>query len=525
MNNINLKDTALGIELGSTRIKAVMIDRCHRPIAQGSFEWENQLIDGIWTYSMEDAVSGLQACVADLKRDLLEKTGLKLTTTGAIGISAMMHGYLPFDADGTQLAGFRTWRNTITGEAAEKLTEAFGFNIPQRWSIAHLYQAMLNGEAHVKDITRLTTLAGHIHYLLTGLHVMGVGEASGMFPIDSEKLDYDAAMLDKFDELSAPLGFPWKLRNILPKVVCAGDFAGTLTKAGALLLDPTGELAPGCPVAPCEGDAGTGMTATNSVRERTGNVSAGTSDFAMIVTEHALGVHREIDMVTTPAGRPVAMVHCNNCTSDINAWADLFADFADACGFKMDRGALFTLLFNKALEGAPDCGGLLSYNYYSGEGVTDLNEGRPLFVRKPDADFNLANLMRMHMVSALSTLKIGLDILTGAEQVKIDKLFGHGGFFKTPVVGQKLLSAAVGAPVSVMETAGEGGPYGMALLCAYLLWKEEGEALEDYLDNKVFADAKTVTLSADPADIEGFNAFLENYKKAFPLERLATEVY
>ena len=525
MNNIRLEETALGIELGSTRIKAVMIGRDHKPLAQGSFEWENQLVDGIWTYSMEDAVTGLQACVADLKRDLMEKTGLKLTTTGAIGISAMMHGYLPFDADGRQLAGFRTWRNTITGEAAEKLTEAFGFNIPQRWSIAHLYQAMLNGEEHVKDITRLTTLAGHIHYLLTGLHVMGVGEASGMFPIDSETLDYDAAMLDKFDELSAPLGFPWKLKAILPKVVCAGEDAGMLTEAGALLLDPTGELLPGCPVAPCEGDAGTGMTATNSVRARTGNVSAGTSDFAMIVTEHALGVHREIDMVTTPAGKPVAMVHCNNCTSDINAWANLFADFAAACGFAVDRGTLFTLLFNKALEGAPDCGGLLSYNYYSGEGVTDLDEGRPLFVRKPDADFSLANLMRMHMLSALSTLKIGLDILTGAEQVKIDKLFGHGGFFKTPVVGQKLLSAAVGAPVSVMETAGEGGPYGMALLCAYLLWKEDGETLEDYLDNKVFADAKTVTLSAEPADIEGFSTFLENYKKAFPLERLATELY
>ncbi len=367
---MDLKQTVLGIELGSTRIKAVLLDRNHLPIAGGSYEWENQFVNGVWTYSMQAVHTGLQACFADLKRDVKEKFGQELTTVGAIGVSAMMHGYLPFDADGKQLAEFRTWRNTITGEAAEKLTALFGFNIPQRWSIAHLYQAILNKESHIGDIARLTTLAGYIHYMFTGLHVMGVGEASGMFPIDSEKMDYDQTMVEKFDAVS---GMSWKLRDILPKVLTAGESAGALTEAGARFLDPSGTLQAGIPVAPCEGDAGTGMAATNSVRVRTGNVSAGTSDFAMIVTDHALGVHREIDMVTTPAGAPVAMVHCNNCTSDINAWVELLSQFAEAIGAPQDKGALFTLLFKKALEGDPDCGGLLSFNYFSGEGVTDLD--------------------------------------------------------------------------------------------------------------------------------------------------------
>ena len=518
---MNLKETVLGIELGSTRIKAVLLDRAHLPIAGGSFEWENQFVDGVWTYSMEMVHTGLQACFADLKRDVKEKFGEELTTVGAIGVSAMMHGYLPFVADGTQLAEFRTWRNTITGEAAEKLTALFGFNIPQRWSIAHLYQAILNKESHIGDIARLTTLAGYIHYLFTGEHVMGVGEASGMFPIDSEKMDYDQAMVEKFDAIS---GMPWKLRDILPKVLRAGESGGTLTEAGARFLDPTGTLQAGIPVAPCEGDAGTGMAATNSVRVRTGNVSAGTSDFAMIVTDHALGVHREIDMVTTPAGLPVAMVHCNNCTSDINAWVELLAQFAEAIGAPQDKGKLFTMLFQKALEGDPDCGGLLSYNYFSGEGVTDLDEGRPIFARTPNCAFTLPNFMRTHLLSALATLKIGLDILTQEESIAVDKLYGHGGFFKTPGVGQRMLSAAVGAPVSVMETAGEGGPYGMALLCAFMLWGDEGETLEDYLDNKVFASAKSSTLMADESDIAGFNAFLARYKKALPMEKAAIEV-
>ena len=516
---MDLTKTVLGIELGSTRIKAVLIDQQHRPIASGDYEWENRLVNGIWTYSMESVHTGLRACVKALKADLKEEFGVDLTTVGAIGVSAMMHGYLPFDKDGKQLAEFRTWRNTITGQAAEKLTALFDFNIPQRWSIAHLYQAMLNGEAHVKDIAYLTTLAGYIHWKLTDQKVMGVGEASGMFPIDSETCDYDAAMLQKFLDLTG-----LDLRIILPKVLPAGACGGRLTEAGARFLDPDGTLLPGIPVAPCEGDAGTGMTATNSVRVRTGNVSAGTSDFAMIVVDHPLGVHREIDMVTTPDGLPVAMVHCNNCTSDINAWVNLFSEFARLMGLDVNRGELFTKLFQKALSGEPDCGGLLSYNYFSGEGVTDLDEGRPIFVRSPSARFTLSNFMRTHLLSALATLKIGMDILTETEQVHIDRLYGHGGFFKTPEVGQRMLSAAVGVPVSVMKTAGEGGPYGMALLGAYMLWHEEGESLPDYLDNKVFADAQSSTITATQEDIDGFNAFLAQYRKALPLERLATEV-
>ena len=517
---MNLKNTALGIELGSTRIKAVLIDENHIPIASGSHEWENQLVDGIWTYSMEAVTAGIQDCYGDLKRDVKEKYGITLTEVGAIGVSAMMHGYLPFDKDGNQLAAFRTWRNTITGEAAAKLSGALNFNIPQRWSIAHLYQAILNKEPHVSRIDYLTTLAGYIHLRLTGQKVMGIGEASGMFPIDSDALDYNQEMIEKFDAMS---GMPWKLRRILPKVLCAGEQAGVLTESGARFLDPAGDLAPGIPVAPCEGDAGTGMVATNSVRERTGNVSAGTSDFAMIVTDHPLGVHREIDMVTTPAGAPVAMVHCNNCTSDINAWVNLLSEFAQLIGAPQDKGTLFTKLFRKALEGDADCGGLVSYNYFSGEGVTDLDEGRPLFARTPNASFTLANFMRTHILSALATLKIGLDILTGEEQVQVDKLYGHGGFFKTPEVGQRMLSAAIGAPVSCMETAGEGGPYGMALLAAYMLRKEDRETLADYLDSRVFAGAASTTLMAEKTDIDGFNRFLTRYKKAFQAEKDAVE--
>ena len=456
---MDLKKTVLGIEFGSTRIKAVLIDDRHVPVAQGDFEWENQLVDGIWTYSMASIHSGLQTCFARLRADVKEKFGLELTTVGAIGVSAMMHGYLPFDRDGQQLAEFRTWRNTMTGEAAEKLSELFRFNIPQRWSIAHLYQAMLNGEEHVKDIAFLTTLAGYIHWQLTGEKLVGLGEASGILPVDSEKLDYDEGMVQKFNALTGI-----SLRDILPRAVPAGCCGGTLTEAGARLLDPSGTLQPGIPVAPCEGDAGTGMVATNSVRPRTGNVSAGTSDFAMIVTEKPLGVHREIDMVTTPDGAPVAMVHCNNCTSDINAWVGLLAEFAEAIGAAQDKGALYTMLFNKALEGDADCGGLLSFNYFSGEGVTGFDEGRPFFARRPDAKLTLANFMRTHLLSALATLKIGLDILTQTEQVAIDKLYGHGGFFKTPGVGQRLLSAAVGAGLGDGD-GGRGRPlrHGIAL--------------------------------------------------------------
>jgi sugar (pentulose or hexulose) kinase len=513
---MDLKQCTIGIELGSTRIKAVLIDRRHIPLASGDFEWENQLVDGIWTYSMEAVHRGLQACFAGLMADVAAKFGVRLTTVGAIGVSAMMHGYLPFDKAGRQLVPFRTWRNTITGPAAEKLTELFGFNIPQRWSIAHLYQAILNGEEHVKDVDFLTTLAGYIHWQLTGEKCMGVGEASGMFPIDGKTLDYDAGMAETFRTLTGV-----DLRAVLPKVLPAGVQAGSLTESGARFLDPSGVLLPGIPVAPCEGDAGTGMTATNSVRVRTGNVSAGTSDFAMIVTDKALGVHREIDMVTTPDGLSVAMVHCNNCTSDINAWVNLFSELCETLRVETSKGELFTRLFQKALEGEPDCGGLLSYNYFSGEGVTDLDEGRPVFARTQNARFTLGNFMRTHLLSALATLKIGMDILTRSEGVEIDRLYGHGGFFKTPEVGQRMLSAAVGAPVSVMETAGEGGPYGMALLAAYMLWKDEGESLSDYLDHKVFAGSKAVTIMAEEKDVEGFNRFLARYQKALPLEKAA----
>ena len=517
---MDLQKTVLGLELGSTRIKAVLIDENHIPVASGDFEWENQLLNGVWTYSMDMIHTGVRACFAALAADVKARYGLALDTVGAIGVSAMMHGYLPFDAAGRQLAEFRTWRNTITAPAAEKLTELLGFNIPQRWSIAHLYQAILNGEAHVKDIAYLTTLAGYIHWELTGEKVMGVGEASGMFPIDSQKCDYDEGMVQKFRALTGI-----ELRAIMPRVLCAGESGGTLTASGARFLDPTGTLRPGIPVAPCEGDAGTGMAATNSVRVRTGNVSAGTSDFAMLVTDKPLGVHREIDMVTTPDGLPVAMVHCNNCTSDINAWVNLLGEFAAAIGAPQDKGALFTLLFRKALEGERDCGGLMNVNYFSGEGVTDFDRGRPLFVRLPDARLTLANFMRTQLLSSLATLKIGLDILTRTEQVEIDRLYGHGGFFKTPEVGQRMLSAAVGAPVSVMETAGEGGPYGMALLAAYMLWRGEGESLPDYLDRKVFASARSSTLMADADEIEGFNAFLDRYRKALEAERTLVEVF
>ncbi len=510
----------LGIELGSTRIKAVLIDENHIPVALGSHQWESRLVNGVWTYTMEDIHSGLQTCYADLVKNV----GHPIESVGGIGLSAMMHGYLPFGQDGKPLTEFRTWRNTMTGAAAEELTALFRFNIPQRWSIAHLYQAMLNGEEHVKNIVYLTTLAGYIHWRLTGEKSLGIGEASGMFPIDSAALDYDAGMAEKFDALAAAKGYPWKLREILPQVKTAGESAGFLTEEGARFLDPTGTLAPGAPAAPCEGDAGTGMAATNSVRPRTGNVSAGTSDFAMIVTDRPLGVHREIDMVTTPAGMPVAMVHCNNCTSDINAWVGLFSQFAEAVGSPIGQDELFALLFQKALEGAPDCGGLLNYNYFSGEGVTDMDAGRPVFARQPNASFTLPNFMRTQILSALATLKIGLDILIEAEHVQIDKLYGQGGFFKTPVVGQRLLSAAVNAPVSVMETAGEGGPYGMALLAAYMLWKKSGESLEEYLDNKVFSGARSTTLMAEATDVTGFSVFLSRYKKALPMERAATEV-
>ncbi len=514
---MNLKETVIGIELGSTRIKSVLLGRNFEVLASGSFTWENSLVNGIWTYSLDEVKIGLQACFADLKQDVKKKFGADLTTTGAMGVSAMMHGYLPFDKNDKQLCGFRTWRNTITAEAAEKLTALFGFNIPQRWSIAHLYQAMLNKEEHVKDIAYITTLAGYVHYVLTGKHVMGVGEASGMFPIDSDTNTFDAEMVAKFNELAGV-----DLLSMLPKVLSAGDEAGNLTKEGALFLDPTGELEAGIPLVPCEGDAGTGMVATNSVRVRTGNVSAGTSDFAMVVVDKKLDVYREIDMVTTPAGKPVAMVHCNNCTSDINAWIELIREGLELFGASVDTNTLYTKLYSAALDGDRDCGDLMSFNYYAGEGVTDLDEGRLLFIRKPDSKFSLVNFMRTHMYSALATLKIGLDLLR-AEKVAIDKIYGQGGYFKTKEVGQRVLSAAIDTPVSVMQTAGEGGPYGMALLCAYAIWRDGSETLEDFLDNKVFAGCESETVMADPDEVAGFTKFIEQYKNCLDVEKMAIE--
>ena len=515
--------TILGIEFGSTRIKAVLIGEDHAPIASGSHDWENQYENGIWTYSLEDVWTGLQESYRQLYNEVFKNYSIPLQTIGAIGFSGMMHGYLPFDKDENLLVPFRTWRNTITGQAAQELTELFQFNIPQRWSIAHLHQAILNQESHINDISYLTTLAGYVHWKLTGQKVLGIGEASGMFPIDSQTNDYDAGKIKLFNERLEAENVSWKLQDILPKVLVAGDAAGILTEEGAKLLDPTGQLQAGIPLCPPEGDAGTGMVATNSVGERTGNVSAGTSVFAMIVLEQPLSkLYPEIDMVTTPAGKPVAMVHSNNCTSDLNAWVELFQEFTQALGVEMSESRLFEMLYTKALAGDADGGGLLAYNYLSGEHITHLEAGRPLFVRTPESRFTLANFMRVHLFAALGALKIGLDIFE-QEQVKIDQILGHGGFFKTPEVGQKIMAAAMNVPVSVMESAGEGGAWGIALLAAYMLHKAPNEPLETYLSNKVFVGEQGTTIAPDPADVDGFTAFMERYKKGLVIERAAVD--
>ena len=516
--------TALGIEFGSTRIKAVLVDDKNQPIASGAHEWENRYENGVWTYSLDDIWTGIQDCYQDMAKDVKAKYDIELESVGAFGVSAMMHGYMPFNKEGELLVPFRTWRNNITGEASEKLMVLFNYNIPQRWSIAHLYQAILNGEEHVKDITFFTTLAGYIHWKLTGKKVLGVGDASGMFPIDSTKADYNQEMVDKFDELVAPYGFSWKLRDIMPKALVAGEDAGVLTEEGAKLLDVTGKLKAGIPMCPPEGDAGTGMVATNSVAVRTGNVSAGTSVFAMIVLEKELSrPYKEIDMVTTPSGHLVAMAHSNNCTSDLNAWVNVFKEFAEAMGMEVDMNKLFGTLYNKALEGDPDCGGLLSYCYFSGEHMTGFEEGRPLFVRSPESKFNLANFMRTNLYTCLGAMRVGLNLLFEKENVKVDRLLGHGGLFKTKGVGQQILADAVNAPVSVMATAGEGGAWGIALLASYLVNKEEGETLESFLDNKVFADQESSTLDPKPEGVAGFNAFMDSYMKGLSIERAAVE--
>jgi sugar (pentulose or hexulose) kinase len=526
MNNrdiIEQGNTYLGIELGSTRIKGVLIDEKGTPLAAGSYEWENKLVDGIWTYDLEDVWTGIQNCYQDLLADVNKQYNVNITKIGAIGFSAMMHGYLAFDKEDKLLVPFRTWRNTITEEAATKLTQEFNYNIPQRWSIAHLYQAILNKEEHVKEISFFTTLAGYVHWKLTGEKVLGVGDASGMFPIDINTGNYDENMIDKFNSLVSNEGFNWKLSDILPRCLSAGERAGCLTEEGAALLDVSGKLQAGIPVCPPEGDAGTGMTATNSVAKRTGNVSAGTSVFAMIVLEKELSkVYPEIDLVTTPDGALVAMVHCNNCTSDLNAWVNIFDEFAKAIGVQLDKNQLFSVLYNKALEGDVDCGGLLGYNYFSGEPVTGFDAGAPLFVRKAENTFNLANFMRTHLYSSLATLKVGLDLLFNEEHVEVDEMLGHGGLFKTQGVGQRIAAAAMNTPVSVMETAGEGGAWGIALLATYME-KGNGRSLSEYLDNVIFAGQKGSRLEPVAEDVEGFNKFMERYKAGLSVERAAVE--
>ena len=508
-----MNKTALGIELGSTRIKAVAINENHIPVSSGDYTWKSSYENGVWTYDLAEVWKGLKQAVSGVENR---------ETVAAMGVSAMMHGYLAFDKDWNLLVPFRTWQNTITGPAAAELTELFNFNVPQRWSISHLYQAVLNGEEHVPQIAHITTLAGYVHYMLTGVNAIGVGEASGMFPIDSEKNCYDEVMLAKFNELPAIKGQNWKLIDILPAVLVAGENAGTLTESGAAMLDNL--LAPGIPFAPAEGDAGTGMTATNAVAPRTGNVSAGTSIFSMVVLERPLEkVYEEIDLVTTPTGKAVAMVHCNNCTNDSNAWVNVLKETANLFDAQPSTGDVYTKLYQKSLEGDADCGGLLVCNYMAGEGVTHMDAGRPMVVRNPDSKFNLANFFRATLYSTMSTLKIGMDILA-EEKVAIDSLTGHGGLFKTPVVGQKYMAAACNAPVTCMETAGEGGPYGMALLAAYMLNKAEGETLEAYLNAHVFADAKGSTMQPEQADVDGFNAYIRRYKALLEVERKAVEL-
>lgn len=526
----NIKDaivagkTALGIEFGSTRIKAVLVGADNAPIASGDHGWENRLENGIWTYTLEDIWTGLQDAYKNMAADAKAKYGVDIETIGALGFSAMMHGYMPFNKEGELLVPFRTWRNSITEQASTELTKLFNFHIPQRWSIAHLYQAILNNESHISDIDFITTLEGYIHWKLSGEKVIGVGEASGMFPVDMNTKDYNETMVGQFDELIASRKLPWKLKDILPKSLSAGDRAGVLTEEGAKLLDPTGKLKAGVPMCPPEGDAGTGMVCTNSISLRTGNVSAGTSIFGMVVLEHDLKkAYDEIDVVTTPTGLPVAMAHCNNCTSDLNAWVNIFRQFAESFGMDVDMNKLYGTLYTKSLEGDKDCGGLMAYNYFSGEHITGFEEGRPLFMRSAESKFNLANFMRANLYSAFGVLKVGFDILLKEEGVKVDRITGHGGLFKTKGVGQSYLAAALNSPVTVMATAGEGGAWGIAILASYMVNKEEGETLDDFLNNKIFAGQEGETMQPDAADVKGFDEFAARYKACLPVERAAVE--
>ncbi len=512
----------LGIEFGSTRIKAVLLDNSANVLASGGFDWENRLENGYWTYHIDDIWHGLQEAYKNLNNDCKEKYGSVITKLSSIGFSAMMHGYLPFDKDDNLLAEFRTWRNTTTAQASAKLTSLFNFNIPQRWSVAHLYQAILNGEKHIDDISYITTLAGYVHYKLSGEKVVGIGEASGMFPIDSNVNNYNESMLQKFASLDEVKNLNWNIKDVLPKVLLAGDNAGTLTDDGAKLLDPTGNLQSGAIMCPPEGDAGTGMVATNSIAVRTGNISAGTSIFSMIVLEKQLSnVYEEIDMVTTPTGKPVAMVHCNNCCTDLDYWVKLFIEYSKLSGSNLTKAQIYDLLYNEALKGDADCGGLISSNYFSGEPVTGFSQGRPMFLRSENSSFNLANFMRTHIFSAIATLKIGMEILE-KENVKIDRLMGHGGLFKTEYVGQKLMAGAMKTPVSVLSTAGEGGAWGIAVLALFA--KNSFDlTLDDYLNEKIFSKFETSTLEPDEKDILGFEKYMMLYKKSLAVEKSAVE--
>lgn len=523
---MDLQNAILGIELGSTRIKAVLIDENHLPIATGTYNWENRLENGVWVYHLEDAVEGVRACYSNLRADVEKRFGQTLKRVAAIGISGMMHGYLVLDKELKQLAPFRTWRNTITAPAAKELMELFQFNIPQRWSIAHLYQAIINGEEHVKDIAMLTTLSGYIHYLLTGTTAMGACEASGMFPYDDETCDFDAERVEKFDALVKPYHFPWKLKEILPRVYRAGEQAGALSPQGAALLDETGNLEAGIPFCAPEGDAGTGMVATGAVLPRTGSISAGTSAFSLQVLERPLKkYYPEIDVVVTPAGKTVAMAHTNTCTSEIDAWMGLFADMAKTMGWNVNMDTLYPAMFAKALEGVPDCDGIIAFNYFAGEPLTETTTGRPMLVRLPESKMNIANFMRSQLYGAIATLKIGMDMLAREENVESDKLLGHGGFFKTPGVGQQILADALNVPITTMETAGEGGPWGMALLAAYMYRKQDCETLEDYLMDRVFANAKSSCVMPDPAGVEGVQKYLARYEACLPAQKAAAELY
>jgi sugar (pentulose or hexulose) kinase len=523
MKVIGQEKTYLGIEFGSTRIKAVLIDEGYTPIATGSFTWENQLVDGIWTYDLKEVVNGMQKSYQAMAADYTAKYGEELETVGGIGISAMMHGYLAFDKNDALLVPFRTWRNTNTGRAAKILTELFGFNIPERWSIAHLYQAILNNEPHVQKISYITTLAGYIHKILTKENILGIGDASGMFPIGDD-CKYDALMLNEFKNIIKENNFTWQIDNILPQIKVAGDCGGALTEEGAKLLDPTGKLKAGIPFCPPEGDAGTGMVATNSVNEGTGNVSAGTSVFLMsVLNKNLKKAHSEIDIVTTPAGKPVAMIHCNNCMSDIDAWISIFNEALECLNVKVSKNVLYDTIFNKALEGEKNCGGLVNYNYLSGESITGFEQGKPIFVRSPKAQFSLANFMRTQLYSCVATLRIGIDILC-SEGVELRTIAGHGGFFKAGEIGTQIMAAALEATVTVTETAGEGGPWGMAVLASFAQQKGIKESLEDFLDKKVFISSKKNIIKPQQEDIKGFRDFLEQYKKGLAVARAATEV-